>query len=178
MGWRSFSDQITEYPRPHRAIVDVAVDRDWRLARLRIQAGDHELLLEPAGPDALAGFHDRRPIEVPYGPEHHVDYLTPATNAITVGRLGDVSEPHELDVVFIEPLTLEPRLVRQRYTRRGEEAVDTAVGTFLGERWGFEALDTGWTGELWVAGAVVVAYPEVFVLDTYDPGASGPRVVG
>jgi hypothetical protein len=178
MGWRYFSEQITEYPSPHRAIVDVAVDRDWRLARLRIQAGDHELLLEPTGPDLLTGFRDRRPIEVPYGPGYHVDYLTPATNAITVRRSAGATAPLELDVVFIEPLTLVPRAVRQRYGPGATATVETAAGRFEATRWEYRSLEDGWTGELWVAGDVVVAYPEVFVLETYDPGASGPRVVG
>ena len=42
----------------------------------------------------------------------HLDYFTPATNAITCRRL---SETTEIDVVYLEPVTLEPTVVRQRY---------------------------------------------------------------
>jgi len=63
MGWRSFSEIDTAVPAPHHEIVDVAVDNDWRIARVRIDTGEHDVLLEPRG-DVLTGFRDRRPIEI------------------------------------------------------------------------------------------------------------------
>ena len=168
MGWRYFSD-IRTIRTDHHEIVDIAVDRDWRIARLRIDTGEHDILLEPRG-DTLAGYRDRREIEIPYGPQMHLDYFTPATNAITCRRL---SETTEIEVVYLEPVTLDPTMVRQRYELHGEDRVATPVGTFDATRWTFTALESGWTADLWIAGDAVVRYDQLFTLEEYEPGASG-----
>jgi hypothetical protein len=172
MGWRYFSQVETSGPSPHAETLDVAVDADWRIARVRIDTGEHEILLEPASDGtALTGYRDRKAIEISYGPDVHVDYFTPATNAITVHRLTGTAE---IDVVYLEPVTLEPSQVRQRYELVGDEHVATPVGTFISRRWRFTALDSGWTADLWVAGDIVVKYERLFELTWLDPGASGP----
>jgi hypothetical protein len=169
VGWRYFSDVDTVDPAPHREIVDVAVDADWRIARVRIDTGDHHLLLEPRG-DALTGFRDGEALEIAFEPAMHLDYFTPATNLITTKRLAGTAE---IEVVYLAPVTLEPSVVRQRYELRGPEEIETAAGRFAGTRWTFTALDSGWTADLWVAGDVVVAYHRLFDLVAYEPGASG-----
>ena len=179
MGWRSFSQVQTSDPSPHAETLDFAVDAAWRLARVRIDTGEHDLLLEPAqGGDVLQGFRDRRPIEIGFGPDVHLDYFTPTTNAITTHRLAGTAE---IDVVYLEPVTLEPSRVRQRYELVGDERVGTPVGAFDATRWRFTALDSGqgsdWTSELWVAGDIVVRYERLFELEWLDPGASGPRPI-
>jgi Putative glycolipid-binding len=165
MGWRYFSDIRTD----HHEIVDIAVDRDWRIARVRIDTGEHDILLEPRG-DTLAGYRDHQEIEIPYGPQMHLDYFTPATNAITCRRLGSGAE---IEVVYLALATLEPSVVRQRYELHGQELVRTPVGTFEADRWTFTALDSGWTADLWVAGDTVVRYERLFGLVAYEAGASG-----
>ena len=167
MGWRYFSEIATD----HAEMVDVAVDADRRIARVRIDTGAHDLLLESKD-GALVGYRDRRPIEIPYGPSWHLDYLTPATNAITVRRLDGTTE---IDVVYLEPATLEPTITRQRYELVGSESVVTPVGTFAADRWVFTSLGDGWSAALWVAQDVVVRYERLFDLTSYEPGASGPR---
>jgi hypothetical protein len=169
MGWRYFSEIATD----HGEVVDVAVDADWRIARVRIDTGAHDLLLE-AQDGALVGYRDRRPIEIPYGPAWHLDYFTPATNAITVRRLDGTAE---IDVVYLAPLTLEPTVTRQRYERVGPEEVQTPVGTFAADRWAFTSLDDGWSADLWVARDVLVRYERLFELTAYEPGANGPRLL-
>src|SRR5689334_20748310 len=175
MGWRYFGEVDTREPSPHHETIDVAVDGDWRIARVRIATGEHDILLEPGpGGLTLTGFRDGRPIEIPYGPDHHLDYFTPATNAITVRRLTGTAE---IDVVYLEPVTLDPSRVRQRYEFISDERVATAAGTFEASRWRFTALDSGWTADLWVAGDTVVGYERLFELTWLDPGVSGPRPV-
>jgi Putative glycolipid-binding len=175
MGWRTFSQVQTSVPSPHAETLDVAVNADWRIARVRIDTGEHDLLLEPnAAGDALTGYRDRRPIELAYGPDDHLDYFTPATNAITTRRLTGTAE---IDVVYLEPVTLQPSRVRQRYELIGDERVETPVGAFDATRWRFRALGSGWTSDLWVAGDIVVRYERLFELEWLDPGASGPRPV-
>ena len=169
MGWRYFSDVDTADPVRHREVVDVAVDAEWRIARVRIDTGDHQLLLELRG-EALVGFRDGSEIEVPYGPEMHLDYFTPATNLVTTKRL---TESAEIDVVYLAPVTLEPSLERQRYDLRGPEHVDTPAGRFAATRWTFTALASGWSADLWVAGDTVVAYDRLFELTWYEAGARG-----
>jgi hypothetical protein len=171
MGWRYFSDIQTTDPTPHVETFDVVVDADWRPVRLRADTGDHHVLLEPHG-NTLEGIRDGEPMAFPWDSDRHLDYLTPATNLITTRRLTDTSE---IDVVFLTPVTFEPVVVRQRYERKGDEDVDTPVGRFAAVRWGYAALDSGWTSDLWVAGDVVVRYERLFELEWYEAGASGPR---
>jgi hypothetical protein len=80
--------------------------------------------------------------------------------------------------VYLDPVTLEPTLVRQRYELMGQEDVETPVGSFGATRWTYTSLRDGWTSDLWVAGDVVVRYDRLFELEWYDPGASGSRVLG
>jgi hypothetical protein len=174
MGWRYFSEIDTAEHGQHHEIVDVVVDTDWRIVRMRIDTGEHELLLEPSA-GTLIGSRDGEPLELPWGPEDHLDYLTPAANLITTQRLTDTSE---IEVVFVEPLTLEPVRDRQRYELHGEEEVQTPVGRFAATRWTYTSIDDGWTSDLWVAGDVVVRYDRIFELIAYDPGANGPRISG
>ncbi len=156
MGWRYFAEIETSENGQHHEVVDIVVDAEWRIVRMRIDSGEHQLLLEPSGGE-------------------HLDYLTPATNLITTKRLTGTTE---LDVVFIEPFTLEQVRERQRYELRGEELIDTPVGRFEAVRWTYTSLASGWSSDLWVADEVVVRYARIFELNEYDPGASGPRVIG
>jgi hypothetical protein len=80
----------------------------------------------------------------------------------------------EIDVVYREPVTLEPTLVRQRSERLGPDLVATPVGRFESRRWRYTAISSGWTSELWVADDVVVRYDRAFELISYEPGATGP----
>ncbi len=173
MGWRYFSDVQTSDPTPHLETIDIVVDADWRPVRLRVDTGEHQILLEPHG-ETLEGFRDRAAIELPWGPDRHIDYFTPATNLITTKRIAGTAE---IDVVYLAPVTMEPTLERQRYELLGDEEVDTPVGGFAATRWRYTSLDDGWTSDLWVAGDLVVRYDRLFELEWYDPGASGPRVL-
>ena len=173
VGWRYFSEIDTIEPEPHHEIVDVAVDAQWRPVRLRIDTGAHSLLLEADG-DRLTGFRDRVPIETPWHAEMHLDYLSPAFNAVTCRRL---TETTEIEVVFVDPYTLEPHVVQQRYELRGDERVDAHVGAFDATRWTYTALDSNWTADLWCAQDVVVRYDRLFRLERYEAGVSGPRPV-
>jgi hypothetical protein len=170
MGWRYVSEISTDEHGPHHAVMDIAVDASWRIVRARIETPAHRLLLEPRG-DSIVGERDGEPLELPWGQDTHLDYLTPATNLITCHRLG---ASDEIDVVFIDPYSLEPRGERQRYDLLGSDEVDTPVGRFAADRWRYTALDSGWTSLLWVADDVVVRYDAIFELIDYEPGASGP----
>jgi hypothetical protein len=170
MGWRYVSEIEREEPSMHRETVDVAVDASWGIVRARIETGSHAILLEPRD-GILAGLLDGQHVEAPWGGGTHLDYLSPAFNAITAQRLEGTSE---IEVVYLEPVTLEPIVMRQRYELVHREIVDTPAGRFLAVRWRYTALDTGWTSELWVADDVVVRYDRAFELIAYDPGASGP----
>jgi hypothetical protein len=174
MGWRYFSDVQTSDPTPHLETIDVVVDADWRPVRIRVDTGEHQILLEPHG-EKLEGFRDREAIELPWEPNQHIDYLTPATNLITTKRIAGTTD---IDVVYLAPVTMEPTLERQRYALLGDEEIDTPVGRFAATRWRYTSLDDGWTSDLWVAGDLVVRYDRLFELEWYDPGASGPRVLG
>jgi hypothetical protein len=170
MGWRYVSEIERDEPSVHRETVDVVVDASWGIVRVEIQTGSHAIHLEP-GDGALTGIRDRRPVEIPWGPEVHLDYLSPSFNAITAQRLDGTTE---IDVVYLEPVTLEPSRMRQRYELLRRETVATPAGRFRAVRWHYTALASGWTSELWVADDVVVRYDRAFELIGYEPGASGP----
>lgn len=169
MGWRYFSDVDTVEHGHHREVVDVAVDAGWRVARVRVDSGSHQLLLESRD-GTLTGWRDGRPLEVGWGLADHLDYLTPATNLITTRRLGATSE---IEVVFLEPVTLDVTRVRQRYELVGDDEIATPVGRFAATRWIYTSLDSGWSSDLWVAGDVVVRFDRIFELVEYEPGTSG-----
>ncbi len=176
MGWRYVSEIERDEPAPHRETVDVVVDASWRVVRTRIETGSHATLLEARG-DVLEGVRDGHKVEMTWGPDTHLDYLSPAFNAITARRLEDApadGPAHDIDVLFLEPVTLEPVPMRQRYELIGRESVETPSGAFLATRWRYTALVTGWTSDLWVADEVVVRYDRAFELISYEPGASGP----
>lgn len=173
MGWRYVSEISLDEHGGHHAVVDITVDVSWRIVRVRIETPVHRLILEPDGAK-LVGEHNGGPLELIWGPDDHLDYLTPATNLITCHRL-DAS--HEIDVVFVDPFSLEPRRERQRYEQLGPDEVDTPVGRFAADRWRYTALGSGWASLLWVAGDIVVRYDGIFELVGYEPGATGPRPV-
>jgi len=174
-GWRYVGEIDTTEHGQHHEVVDIVVDADWQIVRVRIDTGEHRLLLEPSG-RTLRGSRDAEPLELSWGPDDHLDYLTPATNLITTQRLTNTTE---IEAVFIESSTLEPVHERQRYELRGDEDVQTPVGRFgAATRWTYASLESGWTSDLWVAGDVVVRYDRIFELIAYDPGAGGPRVLG
>jgi hypothetical protein len=170
-GWRYVSDIETSEPEAHRERVDFVVDGGWRPVRLVVETGSHHLLLEARG-DLLVGQRDGTPIEIPFGPQVEIDYLSPAFNAVTANRLSDTTE---IEVVYLEPVTCEPREERQLYELVDpQDRVRTPVGEFAAARWTYTALRTGWSRPMWVAGDVVVAYEDLFELETFEPGSSGP----
>ena len=171
MGWRYVSEIERDEPTFHRETVDVVVDASWRIVRTRIETGSHAMLLESRG-DSLEGVHDGQKVELPWGPEMHLDYLSPAFNAITAQRLDGTSE---IEVLYLEPVTLDPVPMRQRYELIRRETVETPSGRFLAVRWRYTALTTGWTSDLWVADDVIIRYDRAFELISYDSGSSGPR---
>ena len=154
----------------HRETVDLVVDASWRIVRARIETGSHAILLEP-NDGVLAGLLDGQRVDVPWRDDTHLDYLSPAFNAVTAQRLDGTAE---IDVVYLEPVTLEPTSMRQRYEFLTREDVETPAGRFLANRWRYTALASGWTSELWVADDVVVRYDRAFELISYAAGASGP----
>jgi hypothetical protein len=161
---------VTSDPEPHREVVDFVVDDGWRPIRLRIDSGQHQLVLSAAG-DGLSGHRDGDRIEVPFGPEVEIDYLSPCFNAVTARRLDRTAD---IEVLYLEPVTIEPVRARQRYERGAEEDVDTRGGRFRARRWQYTSLDSGWSRPFWLAGDVVVRFQDLFELDEYEPGASGP----
>ena len=171
VGWRHFSEISTRVPTSHAEIVDLVVDRSWRPLRVRIATGSHDLMLT-AERDALRGSLDGEIVTAPWGAEWHVDYLSPAFNAVTANRLDRTTE---IDVVYLEPVTCKPVEERQRYELLGDDEVATPVGRFAARRWRYTALSTAWSRDLWVAGDVVVRYEGLFELAEYEPGASGPH---
>lgn len=169
-GARYHAQIRTEVPTPHEEEIDLIVGGDGRPIRLHVSTGEHELRLDAEG-DRLVGTLDDGALELPWGPNDHLDYLSPSFNAVTANLLEGSAE---IDVDFLEPVTCAPRRMRQRYELLGEEEIDTPVGRFVARGWRYTSLDSGFTKRLWVAGDIVVAYEDLFTLAAYQPGLSGP----
>lgn len=169
-GWRYFAKIHTSVPEPHTETVDVVVDDAGSIVRVHIDTGTTDLLLAPEG-NVIAGTKDGEPIELRWGPDRHLDYLSPVFNAISAARL-DVTA--EIDVLYLDPVTCEPRDMGQRYEWLGRERVATPVGTFDAGGWRYTSLHSGWSRPLWIAGNVVVAFDTFFELVEYEPGQTGP----
>lgn len=169
-GWRYVAEIEASEPEPHREVVDLVVDGDARPVRCRIETGAHELIVAAAG-DALMGVRDGEDVSLPWGPDMHLDYLSPCFNAATAAQLDATTE---IEVVYLDPVTIADRVVRQRYELLGPDRVETAVGTFAATAWRYTSLPSGWNRVLWVADPIVVRYESVFELVEYEPGASGP----
>jgi hypothetical protein len=169
-GWRYVGSISTSVPQSHRETVDLVVDASWRPVRLRIETGAHRLAaVVEAG--RLAGTRDGERLDLPFGPEVELDYLSPCFNAVTATRLG---RTEDIQVVFLRPVTCEPVMMQQRYELVGQEDVDTPVGRFRASRWQYTAVESGWSRPFWLAGDVVVAYEDLFELAEYEPGRAGP----
>lgn len=170
-GWRYVATIRTSEPDPHVETVDLTADHRHRPVRLHIDSGSHRLLLSPQA-DRLDGTLDGDPIELPWDDRMHLDYLSPCFNALTAAALEDSAE---IRVVYLEPVSLEPREERQRYDRLGPNDVATPVGTFGADAWRYTALGSGWSRTLWVSDLLVVSYEGLFELTAYEPGRTGPR---
>ncbi|HEX9891246.1 MAG TPA: putative glycolipid-binding domain-containing protein [Actinomycetota bacterium] len=167
-GWRWFSEIETSLPEPHREIVDYTVDTAWRPVRLRVDTGSHRIELT-SDQGRLRGRRDGQPLDLAL-PED-LDYLSPCFNAVTANRLGGSARIRPL---YMDPVTIQPRVVDQTYDHLGEEGIDTPVGRFPATAWRYTAPATGFTARLWVAGDIVVSYEGVFELAEYEPGPAGP----
>lgn len=180
MGWRYFSTVQVSAPDHHVESIDVSVDGSWRPVRVRIDTGVSQVAMRPFG-DRIEGVRDGAPFEEAWDAEREIDYRSPCFNAVTANRLGAPNRLGvaadggvEIAVLYLEAVTLESRIERQRYELEGEEEVRTPVGVFRARRWRYTALSTGWTRPLWVAGDTVVAYEGTYELVSYEPGAHGP----
>ena len=169
-GARYVSRIETDVPTPHAESVDLILGEDGRPVRLHVWTGEHELTLSAAD-GRLVGTLDEEPLDLPWGPDDHLDYLSPCFNAVTANLLVATTE---IDVNYLDPVTCTPRRMRQRYELLGDQEVATPVGRFEARCWRYTALSSGFTKRLWVAGDIVVAYEGVFALSAYEPGQSGP----
>lgn len=169
-GGRYWAQIRTEVPTPHEETVDLILGGDGRPVRLTVRTGDHELSLS-AEDGRIVGTLDGDALDLPWGPEAHLDYLSPSFNAVTANLLSATTE---IDVHYFEPVTCAPRVMRQRYELVGDQTVATPVGRFEARCWRYTSVESGFTGRLWVAGDIVVAYEGVFALESYEPGQSGP----
>lgn len=88
--------------------------------------------------------------EFPWSPAVELDYRSPMFNGVTVRRLGlAVGEGRDIDVIFMEPETFEPRRVRQRYTRLEDDHLTVKAGHFPCHVYRYEGLTSGYSGTIW-----------------------------
>lgn len=82
--------------------------------------------------------------------------ITPLTNTLAIRRLNlQVGESRDINVVYFEAPSLEPKPTRQRYSCLGKYSD--------GELYRFQSLDTGFTADISVdTDGLVLEYPGLF----------------
>jgi hypothetical protein len=164
MGWRYFS---TVQDTRGTTNVDLSVDASWRPVRVRIQTPEHHLLLSARG----SILDDEQP-DVTFEPgSQTVDFPSPCFPLATARRLGGSGE---IDVVSLDPGTLQPSTERHRFDAGADEEIATPIGRFVARAYRHIAPRAHSSRALWIAGDVVVAGGGL-ELAAYDPGGRGPR---
>lgn len=171
-GSRWFSTIRFSDPEAGEEIVDLSVDDDWQPVRLRIGTGKHHLILV-RNDSGFGGARDASKIQT--GGVTDFDYRSAGFNAVTGNRLiGKGLTSADLEVTSVEASTLELSVSNQRYEFLGEEEITTNVGRFAAIHWRYTELNSGWTGDIWTGGAIVLSYPRFAELAEYDPAGAGP----
>ena len=127
-----FSEIERDEPTPHRETVDVVVDASWRIVRTRIETGSTRPSSRRRG--LIEGVRDGHQVEMAWGTGDAPGLPLAGLNAITTRRLEDApaeGTAQDIDVLFLEPVTVEPVPMRQRYELLRRESVETPPGMFL-----------------------------------------------
>lgn len=153
-------------------IVDLSVDAGWRPRRLRIGTGEHHVILQHTGMGFVGALDDER-LQI----DELVDigYRSPGFAATTANRLQyEGLASADLEITQVAASSLELGTSRQRFELVGEEVLETPVGRFNSTHWRHTDLESERVGEFWTSGAIILAYPGVAELHTYDPVGAGP----
>lgn len=116
-----------------------------------------------------------RTATLPFDQFTHVDYMTAHTNSVTIERLALEPETgQEIDVVFIDPETYVPSLVRQKYARLADpEPLEIAAGAYATRAYLYQGASgvehTIWTDDE----GIILRYEGVFEVLDIDQASAG-----
>ncbi len=93
----------------------------------------------------------------------HVDYFTAHTNSVSIQRLPlNPRSGQEIDVVFIDPDTWTPSLVRQKYARQDDPEPFEVAGVMATREWLYQGMSGVefriWTDDL----NIILSYEDTF----------------
>ncbi len=106
--------------------IELILDPDWRPLQLNIdresEEGERRYVGRRVGSAWISQvFRESGPmrtVTLEFGEDTHLDYFTAHTNSVTIERLNLApGNGLEIDVVFVDPDTYTPSLVRQKYVR-------------------------------------------------------------
>jgi hypothetical protein len=109
--------------------IEIILDPDWRPLQVSIDRetadGDRRYVGRRVGSAWISQIvresGPMRTATLPFDKDTHVDYFTAHTNSVTMHRLALQPESgQEIEVVFIDPDTWTPSLVRQKYARQAD----------------------------------------------------------
>ena len=169
VGWRYFS--TVSGLDGEQGNVDLSVNASWSPVRVRIQTGAHHTLLLVRG-EAVEGVLDDEEVALPYDEAMGIEFPSPGFLAAATRRLGQTAE---LEVLALDPQTLQSRIETHRFERVGEERCQTPAGTFEAVHWRFIAPRPRFSRSFWVAGDVCLAAEDLYELATYEALSNGPQ---
>jgi hypothetical protein len=151
--------------------VELNLDAGWVPAELTIERssplGDRRYVGRRVGDAWISQiFRESGPmrtVTLPFTPETHIDYLTAHTNGISITRLGlDVESGQEIDVIFVDPDTYTPTLVRQKYARLADPEPFEVAGQVASQAYLYQGASgveyTIWTDD----NHIVLRYEDLF----------------
>jgi hypothetical protein len=153
--------------------IDIELDGDWRPVRLTVERssslGERRYVGRRVGDAWISQvFRESGPLKTvtqPFGADTHVDYFTPHTNRITIQRLAlEPGEMSQIEVVFIDPETFTPALVRQVYTRLPDPSAEPIGGAPAARRYRYQGA-SGFKSTILVDDeGVILRYDDLFEL--------------
>lgn len=163
MGWRYFAT-VTRLDGTPGGRVDVSVNAEGRVVRARVERGDTDVMVVARG-GIYQAVRDGATLEVDGSTATGIAYASPGFLAAELHHLAGTET---VEVLAIDPLTLDVMRVPRTYELLTETTVGTQVGGFDARWWRVESREVA------IAGNVVLSVEGAFELRAYEAGATGP----
>lgn len=151
--------------------IEIILDPDWRPLQVNIDRETGEGTRRYVGrrvgrswiSQVIRESGPMRTATLAFDESTHVDYFTAHTNSVTMARLPlKPRTGQEIDVVYIDPETWTPSLVRQKYARQDDPEPFEIAGVMATQEWLYQGVSgieyLIWTDEQ----NIILRYEETF----------------
>jgi hypothetical protein len=151
--------------------IEITLDAGWNPLEVNVERtsteGDRRYVGRRVGDAWISQiFRESGPmrtVTLPFDDETHVDYFTPHTNSVTIQRLALSPETgQEIEVVFIDPDTYTPTLVRQKYARLANPEPFEVAGATVTRAYHYQGA-SGFESTIWTEdNGIILRYEDLF----------------